>query len=293
MEGENNQIDFLIIDKEDFKAKIEKRLEIGNEFLIRQISTEQEKQKVWDDFIDWDDFNEELLKNSFENPNNSYLIDYKRQDNSFMPILFGVSEREYKKPSFQESIKNTKDEISWQVRKFQWFYNKIDLLRIKENIPKSNKRKIKFDLLLNLLKRFHKVANALRERRENRETLIIRDEYDVQDLLFSLLQLHFEDIRKEDPTPNHSGASSRIDFVLKIEKIVIEVKISNENLKDKQLGEQLLVDIGRYKGHPDCSDLVIFIYDKSDYVRNKKGLINDLEMQSTANLKVSVIIVPE
>ncbi|NDU99267.1 PD-(D/E)XK nuclease domain-containing protein, partial [Spirosoma terrae] len=40
--------------------------------------------------------------------------------------------------------------------------------------------------LARIFSRFHKVAQSLRYRRRNRETLVIKDEYDVQDLLNSL-----------------------------------------------------------------------------------------------------------
>jgi hypothetical protein len=41
---------------------------------------------------------------------------------------------------------------------------------------------------------FHKVVKQLRSRHDKRPTLEVNDEYDVQDLLHSLLHLHFVDI---------------------------------------------------------------------------------------------------
>ena len=52
----------------------------------------------------------------------------------------------------------------------------------------------------------------------------IKDEYDVQDLLNALLRLNFDDVRPEEYTPSYAGSSTRVDFLLKKEKIVIEVK---------------------------------------------------------------------
>ena len=72
--------------------------------------------------------------------------------------------------------------------------------------------------------RFHKIAKQLQDRHNSRETLKIKDEYDVQDLFHSLLQLYFEDIRPEEWTPNYAGGSLRMDFLLKQEQIVIEIK---------------------------------------------------------------------
>ena len=53
--------------------------------------------------------------------------------------------------------------------------------------------------------RFHVVAKQLAHRRENRPTLTIGDEYDVQDLLHALLRLHFEDVRPEEWTPSYGA----------------------------------------------------------------------------------------
>jgi REase_DpnII-MboI len=74
--------------------------------------------------------------------------------------------------------------------------------------------------------KFHVAAKQLEDRYENRPTLRIKDEYDVQDLLHVLLRVHFEDIRPEEWTPSYAGTSSRVDFLLKSEQIVIEAKIT-------------------------------------------------------------------
>lgn len=69
--------------------------------------------------------------------------------------------------------------------------------------------------LENILNHFGEVARQLKRRHGKRSTITVDDEYDVQDLLHSLLLIEFDDVREEDPTPIHSGGSSRIDFVLK------------------------------------------------------------------------------
>ena len=89
----------------------------------------------------------------------------------------------------------------------------------------------------------------------------ITDEYDVQDLLYALLRLDFDDIRAEDWTPSYAGGSARMDFLLKKEQVVIEVKKTREKLADREIGEQLMIDIAKYKAHPDCRTLISFIYD--------------------------------
>ena len=63
-------------------------------------------------------------------------------------------------------------------------------------------------------------------------------------------------------------------------------------MKDKEVGSQLLIDIARYKSHPDCGLLVLFVYDKGDFIINKPGLIKDLNNMSTSEIKVVTFINP-
>ena len=140
-----------------------------------------------------------------------------------------------------------------------------------------------------LLRRFHRVAHQLTQRQENRQTLIIENEYDVQDLLHALLLVLFDDIRPEDPVPNHAGKASRIDFLLKKEKIVIEAKMTSETLRDAKIGEQLIIDINRYQAHPDCQTLICFVYDPGHHLKNPEALENDLSGKHN-DLAVKVII---
>lgn len=140
--------------------------------------------------------------------------------------------------------------------------------------------------------RFHLVSKQLRSRREDRDTLIVEDEYDVQDLLHALLKIYFDDIRDEEWTPSYAGGASRVDFLLKNEQIIIEVKKTRRNLKAKQVGDQLIIDIQRYQAHPDCKALFCFVYDPDGWIANPQGLENDLNKE-TDELKVKVLIVPK
>ena len=72
--------------------------------------------------------------------------------------------------------------------------------------------------LQKILSKFHRVVQKLRDRRNNRETLDVKDEYDVQDLLYALLVIDFDDIRLEESTPSHAGQSAKMDFTTKKRK---------------------------------------------------------------------------
>lgn len=155
------------------------------------------------------------------------------------------------------------------------------LLEKKENVNLDNI----FDLIFN---NFHKVVKSLRNRYNNRNTLDVDDEYDVQDLLFAILQIFFKDIRKEEWTPSYAGNSARVDFLLKEEKVVIEVKKTRKTMKDKDLGEQLIIDIAKYKSHPDCKKLICFVYDPEGRIVNPEGIVKDLENENKNFVKIYI-----
>lgn len=139
---------------------------------------------------------------------------------------------------------------------------------------------------------FHSVVRQLRHRHANRPTIDVGDEYDVQDLLYALLRIHFRDIRPEEWTPSYAGNSSRMDFLLKPEKLVIEVKMTRQSMSDKHLVDQLIIDRTRYESHPDCESLVCFVYDPDGRISNANAITSDLE-QTPSELPVRVFIFPK
>jgi len=145
------------------------------------------------------------------------------------------------------------------------------------------------DFIERIVERFDLIARQLRKRHNNRETLTISDEYDVQNLFHTLLKLFFDDIRPEEWTPSYAGKSSRIDFLLKREEIVIEIKKTRETLKGKEIGDELIIDKERYQTHPNCKTLIAFVYDPDGYIDNPRGLEEDLS-DSKGEILVKVFI---
>jgi hypothetical protein len=140
--------------------------------------------------------------------------------------------------------------------------------------------------------RFHLVVKQLHSRYNSRKTLSVEDEYDVQDLLQALLILDFDDIRPEEWTPSYAGSCSRVDFLLKQEQVVVEVKKTRKGLDAREVGEQLIIDIKRYQAHQDCQTLICFVYDPEERIANPRGIENDLNGHH-GGLKVRVIIAPK
>ena len=146
------------------------------------------------------------------------------------------------------------------------------------------------NIVRKICSQFHIVAKQLGDyRHENRNTITITDEYDVQDLLHALLKIFFNDIRPEECTPSYAGGSSRIDFLIKSEKIAIETKKTRNGLKGKEIADQLFVDIERYKkSHPGCEYLFCFVYDPENLIQNPIGFEKDINEKHKGEAEVLV-----
>lgn len=189
---------------------------------------------------------------------------------------------------FQEKVKRAyTGSISTGIGVLEAVKEEIESGEISTIPDTSNPLKI----IENICDRFHLVARQLRERYSERETIDIQDEYDVQDLFHALLHLEFEDIRPEEWAPSNAGKSTRVDFLLKPERIVVEVKKTRKGLGAKEVGSQLIEDIHRYSSHPDCDALVCFVYDPDGRVANPRGLESDLN-KNTDELVVQAFIRP-
>lgn len=99
-------------------------------------------------------------------------------------------------------------------------------------------------------------AKSLLNRHADRTTITITDEYDVQDLLLSILRLFIDDVRPEDYVSSFASGNSRTDF-FPLYGTYIETKMTRNGLSDKEIGEQLSIDIARYENH--CKKLICFI----------------------------------
>lgn len=175
--------------------------------------------------------------------------------------------------------------------------NYIDFLEsIRDHPLPEEKEQVIFgvtELLEKIFKNFHRCSRQLLIRHSQRDTLKITDEYDVQDLLHGILKLHFDDVRAEVSTPQYAGRNSRIDFILNEHDIAIEVKKTRPNLKDKEIGDELLIDIARYQqSYSKIKLLICFVYDPEELIINPIGLENNLN-DTPSNIPIKTIICPK
>lgn len=145
-------------------------------------------------------------------------------------------------------------------------------------------------LIEQICREFPNMLVPLGRRQRDRPAFEVNDEYDLQDLLHGVLKLFFEDVRPEEWTPSYAGGSSRMDFLLKRERIVIEAKMTRRGLRDRNVSDELILDKERYRAHEECEVLVAFVYDPGRFIENPRGLEDDLN-QGGDGLTVRVLVV--
>jgi len=119
--GNNSEPDKLVIDRGLFREQLERRISIGSEILGREIISDLQLKQAGADYEDWDSYNSELLKCSFNNSNNEYRKDY---DCVRSIILLGGH-----KYSFSDWIESHKGRVQEKLDRLIRLEKKTDLLR--------------------------------------------------------------------------------------------------------------------------------------------------------------------
>lgn len=193
--------------------------------------------------------------------------------------LLEVEQRAYYLPN-NYSEKDTKEKIEQAKKRILEYINEL------MNFSLEDKR------LLSILDNFYLFLEGLIERephkkggiqKEQLETLKIKNEYDVQHLLFAYLRPLYPMARAEvsEDTGYHTV---RVDIVLDA-KNVIEVKCTRKGMMQKKLIEEIEADMVHYSA--EC--IYFFIYDKEKMIENPLNFKNVYEKKIT-NKQIHIII---
>ncbi|KKL10856.1 hypothetical protein LCGC14_2551650 [marine sediment metagenome] len=147
---------------------------------------------------------------------------------------------------------------------------------------------------MKIFNRFHRVAKHLEKRYDERETIIVKDEYDTQDLLRGLLSIEFDSIQTEEYGPRFAGKRPRIDFFLRLEYIGIEVKKVRDKNHANKLNEEIIIDKEYYSNNPNITQLYFFIYDPDALLLDREDFIEDLEKNKSDQFQyLKIVIKPD
>ncbi|MFL5739903.1 MAG: TIR domain-containing protein [Flavisolibacter sp.] len=104
--NEINEPSVLVVGREFFKEELNKRIVIGEEIYSRQIQTNRQFEQAKQDYYDWNDFNSELLKQCFNNPNNEYRLSYDNVNQKFIYVSQSPVEE------LEEFIEDVRNKVS-------------------------------------------------------------------------------------------------------------------------------------------------------------------------------------
>jgi hypothetical protein len=266
--------------REDARALIVSRVEIGRELESAPISGSDDFRRAQSKFHSWDDGNAAMLRQLFTT--DEVADNYSRR----MSISALNS-------LFSRQVDLFRNDVALCNRRLEGVIEQLQFMEAASpGTPAEAPEIPPLERLLGMLSRFHRVVLQLRVRQRGRSRFIVADEYDVQDLLHALLKIDFADVRAEEWTPSYAGGAARMDFLLRPEGIVLEAKKTREGLGERELGDQLIVDIARHASHPSCRTLVCFVYDPEGAVRNAEGLRADLEALGSDHPSVRVVVTP-
>jgi hypothetical protein len=282
----------LVVPRATARQQLEEQIAKAREIISQPINSEEEMDQAKREENKWREYTMRLLSTLFDTPS---LADEFR-DKTRQVFLGGRLPYDQDRDFFKRRMTNRVAEVESIVESLALVRESPEVASSQTIAPNSgstpkNPQEDALEKIELIANRFHTIARQLRQRHGNRSTLTINDEYDVQDLFHSLLRLFFHDIRDEEWTPSYAGGASRIDFLLKQEQVLVEIKMTRPGLKAKDVSDQLIIDTDRYRVHPDCKMLVAFVYDPEGYINNPRGVEGDLSGVKNG-IPVKVIIAP-
>lgn len=131
------------------------------------------------------------------------------------------------------------------------------------------------------LNSFNDCVRYLNTRRSGGALLTLDNEAAVQDTLYLMLRPWIVDVVPENPTDRIANRFSIKDFVSPSNRLVIEAKYVRDAAHGRSIVKELNDDIETYRYHPNCDDLVFFIYDPDGLIPDGAALERHLTSPRT------------
>ncbi|QOX64478.1 hypothetical protein FRZ06_14575 [Anoxybacterium hadale] len=123
------------------------------------------------------------------------------------------------------------------------------------------------------------------EIKDNLSKIEIKNEYDVQQLMYPLIRAVFPDARleKNEDSGHHTV---REDIVIDSQNIIIELKCSRKTMNERSLSEEVAADIVHYNN----KYIVFYIYDKENVIKNPHNFKKTYEGKMVGDKQIYVEI---
>jgi predicted nucleotide-binding protein len=119
-------IDYLTKSRAKFKTELSDRIKIGEGLHLQEVTSYDDLHALKESFYSWSSYNRELLKQSFNNPANSYYKEY-----TYSGIIIGSSVDN--RPILSQLVKEEKNDINKYLTRLKRIYEKVDLLKTEYN----------------------------------------------------------------------------------------------------------------------------------------------------------------
>lgn len=159
----------------------------------------------------------------------------------------------------------------------------FDELRAKagSEIRKTATARVDVSRVVAALNSFSDCVRYLNTRRSGGALLTLDNEAAVQDALYLMLRPWIVDLVPENPTDRVANRFAIKDFLSRSNKLVIEAKYIRDASHGKSIVKELNDDIETYRYHPNCDDLIFFIYDPDGLIPDAAALERHLTSPRT------------
>lgn len=137
----------LIVGKDYFKERLNERIQAGEEIYNRQIQTRPQLEEAKHNYYDWNDYNCELLKQSFNNEHNEYKTDYDKV-NSFYGMFLGGGQQRNELQEFKEKLNNKLTNLRQLVAKIDLMKSEVPEQTISNKVSKVNSSEATNDIFI-------------------------------------------------------------------------------------------------------------------------------------------------
>lgn len=135
--------------------------------------------------------------------------------------------------------------------------------------------------VITALEEFDACVRYLNTRRSAGAVIDIQTEADVQDVIYLLLRPWIVDLTYESPADKSANRYAIKDFSSARGRFVIDAKYIRDKEHGRLISKELHDDIEMYRHHPNCDDLVFFIYDPDALIPDKRALREAIETPRT------------
>lgn len=162
-----------------------------------------------------------------------------------------------------------------------------------EELPALGETRDRLAQLMQILNNFPLAARILRDRQRGRPAFVLENEYDIQDLLYAVIRMVFEDAKREEWTPQRAGSAKRVDVTIVSIGAIVEAKYVRDERHAKHVADELRIDFECYHDRPDCRHLIAFVMDPRGYIADPAQFgadLSGLRQKMGHSFEVSVLV---